>query len=62
MRQAIIESALHKKCTLHFNKSDDKFKHVAYGLSKDVEILAKEDFNRISIFNIRKQHFSFKQQ
>ena len=41
---------------MHFNNSDNKFKIIAYGLSNDVEILAKEDFNGISIFNIRKQH------
>ena len=55
---SIIESALQKKYTMHFNNSDNKFKSIAYGLSNDVEILAKEDFNGISIFNIRKQHFS----
>ena len=43
---------------MHFNNSDNKFKSIAYGLSNDVEILAKEDFNGTSIFNIRKQHFS----
>ena len=43
---------------MHFSNSDDKFKRIAYGISKDVEILAKEDFNGISVFNIRKQHFS----
>ena len=52
---SIIESALQKKYTMHFNNSDNKFKSIAYGLSNDVEILAKEDFNGISIFNIRKQ-------
>ena len=55
---SIIESALQKKYTMHFNNSDNKFKSIAYCLSNDVEILAKEDFNGISIFNIRKQHFS----
>ena len=55
---SIIESALQKKYTMHFNNSDNKFKSIAYGLSNDVEILAKEDFNGTSIFNIRKQHFS----
>ena len=55
---SIIESALQKKCTMHFNNSDNKFKSIAYGFSNDVEILAKEDFNGISIFNTRKQHFS----
>ena len=48
----IIESALQKKYTMHFNSSDNKFKSIAYGFSNDVEILAKEDFNRICIFNI----------
>ena len=43
---------------MHFNNSDNKFKSIAYGLSNDVEILAKEDFNGTSIFNIRKQHFN----
>ena len=43
---------------MHFNNSDHKFEIIAYGLSNDVDILAKEDFNGISIFNIRKQHFS----
>ena len=51
---SIIESALQKKYTMHFNNSDNKFKSIAYDLSNDVEILAKEDFNGISIFNIRK--------
>ena len=37
---SIIESALRKKYTIHFNNSDDKFKSIAYGLSNDVEILA----------------------
>ena len=55
---SIIESALHKKYTMHFYNSDNKFKSIAYGFSNDVAILAKEDFNGISIFNIRKQHFS----
>ena len=54
----IIESALDKKYTMHFKSSDNKFNRIAYGLSNDVEILAKEDFNEFSIFNIRKQHFS----
>ena len=54
---SIIESALRKKYTMHFNNSDIKFKSIAYGLSNDIEILTKEDFNRISIFNIQKQHF-----
>ena len=49
---SIIESALHKKYTMHFNNSDNKFKSIAYGFSNDVAILAKEDFNGISIFNI----------
>ena len=43
---------------MHLNNSDNKFKSVAYGLSNKVEILAKEDFNGISIFNIRNQRFS----
>ena len=43
---------------MHFNNSDNKFKNIAYGLPNDMEILAKEDFNGISIFNIRKKHFS----
>ena len=55
---SIIESALQKKYTMHFNNSDNKFRSIAYDLSNDVEILAKEDFNGISIFNFRKQHFS----
>ena len=56
---SIIESALQKKYTMHFSNSDNKFKSIAYGLSNDVEILAKEDFNGISIFNIRKHYFDF---
>ena len=48
----IIELALQKKYTMHFNRSDNKFRSVAYGLSNDVDILEKEDFNGISIFNI----------
>ena len=55
---SIIESALLKNYIMQFNSSDNKFKGIAYGLSYGVEILAKEDFNRISIFNILKQHFS----
>ena len=55
---SIIESALRKKYTMHFNNSDNKFKSIVYGLPNDVETLAKEDFNGISLFNIRKQHFS----
>ena len=43
---------------INFNNSDNKFKSIAYDLLNDVEILVKEDFNGISIFNIRKQHFS----
>ena len=43
---------------MHFNNSDNKFKSIAYRLSNDAKILVKEDFNGISIFNIRKQHFS----
>ena len=48
-----MESALQRKYAMHF-----KFKTIAYDLSNDVEILAKKDINGISIFNIRKQHFS----
>ena len=54
---SIIELASRKNYIMHFNNSDIKFKSIAYGLSNDVEILAKEDFNRIYIFNIKKQHF-----
>ena len=43
---------------MHFNNSNKKFKSIAYGLSNAVEILVKEHFNGISIFNIWKQHFS----
>ena len=43
---------------MHFHNSDNEFKSIAHGLSNDEEILAKEDFNGSSIFNIRKQHFS----
>ena len=49
---SIIESALPKKYTMHFNNSDNKFKSIAYGLSNDVKILAKE------YFNVLKQPFS----
>ena len=49
---SIIESALQKKYTMHFNNSDNKFKSIAYGLSNDVKILAKE------YFNVLKQPFS----
>ena len=52
-----VESALQKKYTMHFHISDNKFKSIAYGLSNDIEILAKEDFNGVSIINIRKQQF-----
>ena len=55
---SIIESALQKKYTMHFNNGDNEFKSISYGLSNDVEILAKDDFNGISSFKIRKQHFS----
>ena len=54
---SIIESALQKKYTMHFKNSDNKFKSIPYGLSNDIEILAKEHYNGFSIFNIRKQHF-----
>ena len=43
---------------MNINNKDHKFKSIAFGLSNDVEILAKEDFNGIFAFNIRKQHFS----
>ena len=43
---------------MHVNNSNNKLKGTANGLSNDVEILAKEDFNGTSVFNIRKQHFS----
>ena len=33
---SIIESALQKKCAMHFNNSDNTFKSIAYGLSYDV--------------------------
>ena len=32
---SIIESALQKKCAIHFNNSDNTFKSIAYGLSYD---------------------------
>ena len=54
---SIIESVLQKKYTMHFKNSDNKFKSIPHGLSNDIEILAKEDFNGFSIFNIRKQNF-----
>ena len=44
-----------EKYTMHFNNTDNKFKSIAYGLSNDAKILAKEDFNGISVW---KQHFS----
>ena len=46
---SIIESALQKKYTMHFNNTDNKFKSIACGLSNDAKILAKEDFNGISV-------------
>ena len=46
---SIIESDLQKKYNMHFSNSDNKFESIAYGLSNDVEILAKENFNGISI-------------
>ena len=49
----IIESALQSRYTMHFNNSNNKLKSIAYCLPNDVQILAKEDFNGISIFNIR---------
>ena len=51
---SIIEPALQKKYTMYFNNIDSKFKSIAYGLLNDVETLAKEVFNGIYIFNIRK--------
>ena len=51
---SIFRSALQKKYTMHFNNSDNEFKSIAYGLSNDEEILAKEYFNGIYIFNIQK--------
>ena len=35
---SIIESAFHKKYTMNFNNSDNKFKNIAYGFSYDIEI------------------------
>ena len=55
---SIIGLALQKKYTMYFNNSDNKFKSIACSLSNDIEILAKEDFNGISLFKIWKQHFS----
>ena len=55
---SIIESVLRKKFTMLFDNSDNKFKSIAYGLSNDVKILVKENFNGVSISNIRKQRFS----
>ena len=52
LETSIIESALQKKYTMHFSNSDNKFKIIAYGLSNDVKILAKE------YFNVLKQPFS----
>ena len=43
---------------MYFHNNDNKFRSIAYVLSNDVETLAKEDFNGISIFNIQKQHFN----
>ena len=43
---------------MHFDNSDNKFTGIAYGLSNEVEILAKEDFIENSIFDIWNQHFS----
>ena len=42
---SIIDPALQKKYTMHFKNSDNKFKSIAYGLLRDLKILAKEEFN-----------------
>ena len=47
---SIIESALQKKYIMHFSNNDNK--SIACGLPNGAEILAKEDFNGISTFNI----------
>ena len=33
---SIIESVLQKKCTMHFNNSDNKFKSITYTFSNDL--------------------------
>ena len=42
---SIIDPALQKKYTMHFKNSDNKFKSIAYGLLRDLKILAKEELN-----------------
>ena len=59
VRQAVTRRLLNQLCIKNIPcNSDKQFINIVYGLSNDVEILAKEDFNAISIFNIQKQHFS----
>ena len=50
---SIIESALHKKYTMHFNNRDNKFKSIAYALSNDSEILVKEDLMEFLILTFK---------
>ena len=57
---SFIASALQKKYTMHFNNSINKYKSIAYGVSNDIEVLVKEDFDGISIFSIRKSRCSSK--
>ena len=58
MRQAVTLGLLYQLCRKNIpcilTTVIKKFKSIAHGLSNDIEILAKEDFNGTSIFNIRK--------
>ena len=59
VRKTVARRLLNQLCIKNIPcNSDKQFKSIVYGLSNDVEILAKEDFNAISIFTIQKQHFS----
>ena len=57
MTLQLLNQLCRKKYTMNFNNSDNKFESIVYGLSNDVEILAKKNFNGISVFNIRKKTF-----
>ena len=50
----MMESALERQFKIHLNSNINKFKSIAYGYSREITILSKEDFNTISIFTLKK--------
>ena len=52
---SIVESALQYK--MHFNNSENQFKSIAYGYASDIDVIAQEDFDGISIFTFKKEPF-----